>query len=187
MDRRFPWSGVVVGLLGAWLPGCTSDTADYFTEEIFGNINVQIVNNTPYRASFTFGTYNDLDRNGPGPVDVRQRRLEAHGVTEVIDVFCRRELAIGTQALVDRILATDSDETEDFDRDAFSDRVNFSSAPADDPAAALPTVGTANGVLTRLGVDFACNDTIIFTLQEDPNAPGGFRIDYILLHSAEPN
>lgn len=181
--HRFRRCLTATGIALSLMAGCSGDFSNYLTESLSGNINLQFVNNTHYRASFTYGSFNDLDRTGPGPVDVGQERLEANTVTSVVTVFCRRDFAVATQDLVDRIVETNSDQADGFDRDALNERVNFSSAPIDDPAAALPSAGTAKGVLVHVGVDFACNDTLIFTFNEDPNAPGGFRIDYVLLHS----
>ncbi len=113
----------------------------------------------------------------PGPVTIQQPRIEA-GQSTQFTLDCRRNVAIGTQELVRRIIDTDSDQNANFDNDAFDDVVHFSNAPANSPAAALPTVGTAEGREVLIGIDFSCNDLLIFTLEEDPNAPGGFRIDF---------
>ncbi len=156
-------------------------------EERNGTVEVLVINNTRYRASFTIGSYDAWDLDPPGRVDFEQRRIEAHTTEPVFQIDCKRNIAIGTQALVDRMLETDADDVTGFDLDAFGAQVNFSSAPIDSAAAALPTVGTAEGIEKLLGVDYACNDRLIFTFEEDSTAPGGFRIDFELLHVQEPN
>ncbi len=76
------------------------------------------------------------------------------------------------------MIATNADKTDTFDADAFDTVVHFSSAPSDSNAAALPTEGTALGREVLLGVDYSCADEIIFTFVQDPDAVGGFRIDF---------
>ena len=179
------WVAAAGALLLSLAAGC--DLIYNQIEERNGSVEVLIINNTPYRASLTIGSYDALDLDPPGDVDFEQRRIEAHTSESVFQIDCKRNIAIGTQALVDRMLDTDADDASGFDLDAFSARVNFSAAPADSAAAALPTVGTAEGVEKLLGVDYACGDRLIFTLEEDPAAPGGFRIDFELLHKQEFN
>ena len=150
------------------------------TAERTGNLTFDFVNNTRYRASFTFGVYDALDHT-PGGVSFNQTRLEAGLSAISTGTQCARNAVVGTQEFLDRVLATDADETDDFDPDAFSAVVNFSSAPADSDIAALPDVGTANGIELLLGVDYSCDDRIVFTFEEDPDAPGGFRIDFLVI------
>ena len=163
--------------LAAGLSSCTPRFVQNQTAELTGNITVQIINNTPFRASFTFGTYNPLDR-APGPVDMQQLRLEARATSEILTLGCDRSAVIGTDEFIERAVAVNADETDDFDADAFSARVSFSSAPADSPAAALPISGTLAGVEALLGVHFGCEDRVIFTIEVDAAAPDGFRIDF---------
>ncbi len=150
-----------------------------------GNLTFDFVNNTRYRASFSFGAFDALDR-GPGGVEFNQLRLEA-GLSAVATVTqCARNAVIGTQEFLDRVLATDADQTDDFDPDAFSIVVNFSSAPVDSATAGLPDIGTASGLELLLGIDYSCDDRVVFTFEEDPDAPGGFRIDFVVIQD-EPN
>lgn len=160
--------------------GCSTDFIANQTAERQGNITVQFINNTSFRAAYTFGTYDSLDRNPPGPVTLQQLRLEP-GTSTPVALLCRRNFAIGTQEMFDRIVDTDADEAANFDADAFDTTVHFSSAPADSDAAALPTEGTAAGRELLLGVDFQCDDRVLITFEQDPNAPGGFRIDFAVL------
>ncbi|MCH8806298.1 MAG: hypothetical protein IH986_09450 [Planctomycetes bacterium] len=150
-----------------------------------GNLTFDFVNNTRFRASFSFGTFDALDRS-PGNVGFEQMRLEAGLSASPTVAQCARNAVIGTQEFIDRVLATDSDQTDDFDADAFSTVVHFSSAPADSATAGLPDIGTATGLELLLGVDFSCDDRIVFTFEEDPDAPGGFRIDFVVIQD-EPN
>lgn len=168
--------GFALGLLAA-AAGCTPDLFDNLTKERTGNISVSFVNNTPYRAAFSYGTYDAWDRS-PGPVSLQQLRLAANSTSASTSVTCRRNLAIATPDFVERVIDTEADDTDTFDPDAFDTTVHFSSAPSDSDAAALPTAGTAEGIELLLGVDYSCADQVIFTFAEDPDRPGGFRIDY---------
>ncbi len=169
------------------LSGCGGDLVRYSTEEVNGDVNVQFINNTRFRAAFSYGTYDDLDRATPGEITLEQVRIEANEITSPNAINCARDLSIATQELVDRVIARRGDESSDFDADAFDSVVHFSAAAEDDPAAALPTVGTAVGVSLRIGVDFTCNDRVLVTFEEDPNSPGGFRVDYSVLVDEEPD
>jgi len=176
-------------ILGATLvslsAGCSGGLIANLTEERQGDITVLIINNTPYRASFSLGSYDALDRDPPGAVDFVQQRVEGHTTAAVITLQCKRNVALGTADLIQRARDTDEDEAADFDPDAFSENVNFSSAPADSDLAASPTAGYAEGREVLLGVDYSCGDQLIFTLEEDATAAGGFRVDFYLLPDEE--
>ena len=171
---------VFAGLTG----GCTGELLDNLIEEQTGDIAVVLINNTPHRAVFTLGAYDAWVRSPRVAPELSQQRLERMTSTAVV-IPCKRNTAIGTDALVEQIIRTETDLTPDFDADAFSAVVNFSSAAVDSTAAALPTEGTAEGIEVLLGVDYACGDQLIFTFEEDATATGGFRIDYTLLHAEE--
>jgi len=178
-SSRIVLSGVVAGLATSALSlvgGCPDTVLTNLTKERTGNISIQFINNTRYRAAFSYGTWDSWDRS-PGPVTLQQLRLPPHAISSVAQLPCRRNAAIGTQEFVQRVLDTKADQTGTFDADAFDDTVHFSSAPSDSDLAALPTAGWAEGVEKLLGVDYSCGDLLIFTFWEDPDAPGGFRID----------
>jgi hypothetical protein len=185
VSKSIGFVAVLVSILVVLTGGC-ADLIANLIEERSGNVTVVFINNTPYRAAFTFGTYDALDRDLPyGEVDLLQRRLEAMTSTASITLSCRRNLAIGTEEFVQRARDTEANLVPQFDDDAFDTVVHFSDAPIDSDAAALPTVGTAEGREVRLGVDYACGDELIFTLVEDASAPGGFAIEFRLLHSED--
>jgi hypothetical protein len=185
--REFPTAwGKLLPVLLALFGGCSGDLIFNLTEERTGNISVVFINDTDYRASFTFGSFDDLSRDPAfTQVDVQQRRLESNSSTPPISLGCQRDFAVATQRFVRRVIAVDADQQPDFDQDAFTASVSFSDAPSDSPAAALPTVGTAEGRIVRLGVDYSCNDQLLFTFEQDPNAAGGFRIDFSVIPDIE--
>lgn len=183
---RASLGGVLAGLTGLGA-SCSPELIANQTTRRQGHVSFQFVNNTPFRASFTYGSYDAFDRNPPGQPVLKQLRLEGRQTTAPEQVECRRNAVIGTQAFYDRIIATKGDLALNFDREAFSPVVHFSSADKDSDAAALPTEGTAEGIELLLGVDFACADRLIFTFEQDPAAPGGFRIDFSVLRDRDPN
>jgi hypothetical protein len=184
--RGFIRFGVgLVTVFSALNVGCTGDLVANLTETKSGNITLFFINNTPYRASFACGTYDALDRNPPGEVDFHQLLVEANTTTTPLTLACGRNAAVGTAALIARATDTGEPDSSGFDPDIFTPLVAFSSTAQDDPGAALPDAGTAEGIEVRLGVDYACGDDLYFTFVEDETAPGGFRVEYRLLHRDE--
>lgn len=178
--------GASIVLAGANV-SCNGDFVANLTEEASGNITVSFNNNTRFRAVFAFGSWNSLDRTPPGPVSLQQLRIEARQTVAPATLPCRRNFAIGTDELLQRVIDTNGTAAAGFDPDVFVSVVNFSSADANSDAATLPTAGTAAEFRALLGVDYKCGDRLIFTFQEDAAAPGGFRIDFELLPSEEPD
>lgn len=176
-------TALLVTLVATLTAGCTGDLIANLTEERGDDITAIFINNTAYRASFFVGSYDSLVRLPPGPIEWEQLRLEGMTSTEPIAFPCRSQLAIGTDELIQRALDTDVLDANEFDANVFSATVAFSSAPAGSPSASLPTIGTALGIEVQKGVDFGCADQLIFTFEEDDTAPGGFRVDYELLHT----
>lgn len=189
MKRSVLLAGLLTAALAAplLLGGCSSTFLLNQTKERTGTVNVQFVNTTPFTVLLTAGSWDALDLNPPGTISIQQSRLTANSTPAAVSLTCRRNVAVGTQALVDRVLATKTDETtSNFDTEAFGATVRFSSAAANTTATGLPTEGTAQGVEVLLGVNYSCGDTLIFTFVQDPDAEGGFRIDYELLRDKLP-
>lgn len=153
-------------------------------------IQIGFVNNTPFRAIFTFGAYEPLDRDTL-PLGFGQLRLEGNTSSAQIQQPCRKIFSVGGAELVR--LIRDNDQVPAIrasltDPEALVDGVNFSGAPANDPLAAAPTEGKAVGLEELNGADYTCVRTsiqqvtgtglLIFTFEQDASAPGGFRIDY---------
>jgi hypothetical protein len=85
------------------------------------------------------------------------------------------------------VIDTGADEDlNNFNPNIFSTQVYLSDASTESDAVELPTVGTAEGIEVRLGVDYSCDDLLIFTITDDPDAPGGFRIDFEVSQDADP-
>ncbi len=168
---------ILLALALGGVSGCLGTVYKNLTKERTGNVKLLFINNTQYRASFCYGSWDAWDRT-PGEATLQTLRLEAFTAGTPATVPCRRNTAVGSQDLYDRAVALKLDETTNFDLDAFDTTVHFSAAPVDSDTAALPTEGTAAGLEKLLGVDYSCEDTLIFTFNEDPAEPGGFRIDF---------
>ena len=171
------------------VPAATSD----FSRQLGGlptprAIQVGFVNNTPYRAIFTFGAYDQYDQETI-PTGFSQLRLEGNTSSAQVTQPCRQTFSVGGAELVRLLNENEDDPSIDItDRRALVGGVNFSGAPLGDPLEAEPTEGTAEGLVLLSGVDFTCARTdirdttgtglLIFTFEQDAAAPGGFRIDY---------
>ena len=175
---------VAAGLFST-LGGCFGDLAKHLTKERTGNITMVFVNETRYRAIFSYGTWDEWDRS-PGPVSLQQALLDPQIGNEPATLPCRRNAAIGTQPFIDRVIETNADEAlSTLIPEALNPEVRFSRATFSAGPDYLPTEGTAQGVELLLGVDFSCEDQIVFTFVEDPDADGGFRVDYEVIRDVD--
>lgn len=138
-----------------------------------GTILLGFVNNTPFRANFTFGSYDPTDQ-ATVPV-FSQIRIEGNTSAAQQTQACRRTFSLGGAEL-ERLIRFQKLQVND--APVLHEDVFFSSAPAADPLAAAPTEGTAQQRVLLDGVDFTCSGLLMFVFVQDAGAPGGFRIDY---------
>lgn len=164
-----------------------------------GRVQVVFINNTPYQAVFTFGTYSPADQTFPP--EFGQFVLDASGTTllagassDVVPLACARVLSLGSPDLLASLRetepATPLDEgalvagVEFFERDS-------TGTTAKAAAGSLPTitqnaeasVGGAAPFEARLGVDFPCGSLLIVRFELDDAASTQFRIDFELIPS----
>lgn len=146
-----------------------------------GDINVMFINNTPFRAIFTYGVY-DPQNTTFGPefeqftVDPDpDLRLEGNSESEVATFTCGRAFSIGGEELIDRVRAANEDA--ELDAEALEPGITFSDRPLDDPEAGQPTAGRAPEVVTLQGAQFPCDALLIYTFEVDPAQASGFRVD----------
>jgi hypothetical protein len=151
-------------------------------------IQVGFINNTPYRAIFTYGAYDQLDKETL-PTGFGQLRLEGNTASAQVAQPCRSTFSVGGDELI-RLLNENEQEPSITISDprALVRGIYFSSAPLGDPLEAEPTEGTAEGLVVLNGVDFSCRrenirDTtgsglLLVTFEVDPGTAGGFRIDF---------
>lgn len=173
-------------LLNAWAPA--SDFVAGQVDPVPRAIQVGFINNTPYRAIFTYGAYDQLDQESI-PTAFGQLRLEGNTASAQVAQPCRETFSVGGDELIRLLEANQNSSSINItDPRALVRGVYFSNAPLGDPLEAEPTEGTADGRLVLNGIDFSCRRTnieastgtglLLFTFVQDAAAPGGFRIDY---------
>lgn len=145
-----------------------------------GNAQVLFINNTPFRAIFTFGAYDDLDRDTVPTLrqfssSTTTANLEGDSQTSLIAIQCSRVFSIGGEGLLARVQENLAEDQ--FNDDALVSGINFSSAPVDDEMADEPTEGTALPVDLLIGVDFECGSMVIFRLEVNDLGPEEFQVD----------
>ena len=146
-----------------------------------GSIQVGFINETPYRAIFTYGTYDpqNLDQDGsvsftPGVgqffVDAdAANRLEGNSSSDVVTFDCGRALSLGGDQLIALIVENDLDGG--LDPTALQPGIAFSGKPIDDPEGDQPTAGTAAAVVTLQGAEYQCESLLIYTFKLDAGRP----------------
>lgn len=151
-------------------------------------LRIAFINNTNFRAIFTFGSYDQLNQETV-PTNIGQVRLEANSTSTTFTQPCRRTFSVGGAELIRLIKENrNSPQVNIIDERALVVGVNFSGAALGDPLEAEPTEGTADGSVKLVGVDYTCARTdirqqtgtglLVFTFEPDAGATGGFRIDY---------
>jgi len=146
-----------------------------------GNIMVQFENRTPFRAIFTYGSYDPQNQQfGPQfgqffASTTTSQRLEGNTISPVFTFDCGRAFSLGGQQLIEYIRKNNL--TQDTDPEALVPGITFSDRPVDDPEAEAPTAGRADPVTNLQGVDYPCDALLIYTLNLDDTQPSGFRID----------
>ncbi len=154
-----------------------------------GNVEVSFINNTPHRAIFTYGTYNNTDQfsqpvaqqfSGSGTT------LEGEAVASIVSLPCDRVFSIGDSELL-RLLAENGPTGQDLDPEALVQGVAFSSAALGEEDAGIATEGFAPAVRALLGVDFPCGSILIIRFEEDDIGEAPFRADFEVIPPADPN
>ena len=189
------------GIRAAWLvpglmlfPGCVADSSN-LTAPLGGDIagsrgqvRIVFINNTPFRAVFTFGTYDQTDPSSEP--DFSQFGHDPAGLvlegdsTSPVGVFnCARVFSIGGP----RLLALIADNLPDAPvaDEALIEGVEFFTIPVDNSGAALAPVsqGKSPPFEALLGVDFPCNALLIVRLEIDDLGREPFRIAFELIPS----
>jgi hypothetical protein len=154
-----------------------------------GNTEVVFINNTPFRAIFTFGAYDQLDRNTQPAL--RQfssasatLNLEGNTQSDTLQVRCSRVYAIGTEGLITRVEA--NLDPASYDLDALVEGVRFSSAAVGDEMADEATEGMAAAHEARIGADFECGALLIYRLEVNDAGPEPFAVELTVI-PAESN
>jgi len=188
--------GVLTALLLS-LAGCTGDFANLFaslggdTVGGRGRVQVLFLNNTPYRAVLTFGTYDQTDPTfAPDfrqfTVDNTDLELGPDGASGIGLLDCARVFSIGGSRLLTLIAAgTDSATASP---SALVHGVEFFEIPEDtDPTDDVTPDPISHGLAAPfealLGVDFPCGALLIVNLELNDAGPQPFRVDFRVIPS----
>ncbi|MCK4658041.1 MAG: hypothetical protein KAV82_00835 [Phycisphaerae bacterium] len=149
-----------------------------------GQFRYLVINNTPYRAMFTIGAYDDLDQHTQPQFeqfgnDPDGRVLEGNSTTPTFTFNCARVFAIGTSELLAVIEGNVADDQ--VDPVAAVPGVYFTDGELGSEEGAEPARGGAPAFEARLGVDFVCENLLIIRLEIDDVGPDAFRIDFEVL------
>ena len=190
MIRRAATVVSFAGLL-PFAAGCDVDTLSNRTASFGGDIAGQrgqfryvVINNTPYRAIFTAGAYDDLDQNTrpqsgnstDGSFGLTLEENFADGsISDTFTPNCARVFAVGTPSLLGLIEDNLADAA--VDPDALIEGVLFFTGDLDSEEGAH-VVGEAPPMEKRLGVDFVCSSFLIIRLEIDDVGPDPFRVDF---------
>ncbi len=190
MTRLLAAASVLVGV------GCTADTFKNQTASLGGdtagspgNIRVLFINNTPFRAIFTYGTYNNADQFDQP--DARQfvgnvggTTLEGNTSASAVTVSCDRVFSVGDTELL-RLIDENVDDDGGLDADALLPAVAFSAAALGEADASVATEGYAPAVRALLGVDFSCGSILVIRLEQADVGPAPFRADFEVIPPRE--
>jgi len=182
------------------LPGCgvnSSNLTAPFGGDVAGSrgqVQIVFINNTPFRAVFTFATYDQTDLSSKpdfrqfsndqfglileGDSTIVIRSLEAEPGLECGRVFSiggPRMLALIAENLPDAPIASE----------ALIEGVEFFRVEATTGDAVLAPVsqGKSPPFEALLGVDFPCNALLIIRFEIDDLGPAPFRVDFELIPS----
>lgn len=153
-----------------------------------GTIRVLIENNTPFRAIFTYGTFDNTDERST-PVFAQfspdsqfippntQATLEGFSNSGVVELPCARVFSVGSRSLINLIEKNPGPRAEEIDEAGLVDGVGFSDADLGSDAEATTNQGFARGFETLLGVDFNCGSLLHVTLEFNDAGPDNFVVD----------
>ncbi len=150
-----------------------------------GSVQLLFINNTPFRAVFTAGTYDQLDsasqpdflQFGPDDGDIT---FDGGTSSEILSVDCGRVFAIGSPKLHDLIEMNLPDAPRN--ENALVAGVSFIEPPDGESGEPVER-GAAPAFEALLGVDFPCNSLLILRLETDDLGPDPFRIAFELIPS----
>lgn len=148
-----------------------------------GTIQVVFLNNTPHRAVFTYGTFDQLDSDSR-PDFVQFLRDEApmlngNSTSTIVTLDCGRVFSIGSPQLLN--LIAENLPNAQRSEDALVSGVEFVD-PAEDGGRPV-LIGTSPAFEALLGVDFPCNSLLVLRFEFDDAHPGQFRADFEVLIS----
>jgi hypothetical protein len=151
-----------------------------------GKVQIVFINNTLYRAAFTFGTYDQTDPSSKPNFhqfsnDPAGLVLEGGKTSLIGPLDCARVFSIGGPRMLALIHKNLPDAT--VAQEAMIESVEFFSVLGDGSGAAPVSQGKAPPFEALLGVDFPCNALLIVHYEIDDLGPSPFRVDFELIPS----
>lgn len=176
------------------LPALLNNTASLGGDTVGGRANLQVavINNTPWRAIFTIGTYDPLYQ--PFAPRFRQFWNDPTTATNRLDAFtqsdtvtfnqCGRAVGVGNEELIDHILKNDTSAQQVTESSALRPLTNSVTGDpmagvlfVDETDATLAPRAWSRGIRTLQGSEYLCGSLLIYTFEPDESQPGGVRID----------
>lgn len=153
-----------------------------------GRIRVVIENNTPFRAIFTTGAFDNTDERStpiffqfsPDSQLIGQNSaatLENNTDSGVLVLPCARVFSVGSRSLINLINENPGPFVNLIDQAALIDGVGFSSDGLGTDQGAVPREGFAAGFEALLGVDFNCGSLLHVTLEIADSGPNRFVVE----------
>jgi hypothetical protein len=169
-------------------PGAGEQAGAPINSGLRGTIQVEFENLTPFRAIFTYGTFDNTDeRSTPAFFQFSAdsqfvppgtpATLEGLAQEGPIDLPCARIFSVGSRSLINLIAKNPGPTPDLIDEPALLDGVGFSDAELGTPGESDPDQGYAAGFEARLGVDFECGDLLSISLDFNDQDANNFRVD----------
>ncbi len=157
-----------------------------------GTVRILFINNTPYRAAFTYGTYDQLDQTsepsfGQFASQSTGRTLEPNSESSLAStefgsfLSCGRAFGVGTPTLIG--LINTNIESDGIETSALVDGVEFFEVV--EGSEQITSRGKAAALETLIGLEFACEALLIVRLEINDAGPEPFRIDFEIVPSGE--
>jgi hypothetical protein len=168
--------------------GAFSPAGAPLTSGLRGTFRVVIENNTPFRAIFTYGAFDNTDeRTSPAFFQFSPNtQVVAPGATAtlegdtnsgVITLPCARVFSMGSRSLINLIEENPGGLTDQIDREGLIDGIGFADAPLTASSAGIPNQGFAAGFEALLGVDFNCGSLLLASLEFNETGANRFRVN----------
>ncbi len=170
------------------LPGAGERAGAPINSGLRGTIQVEFENRTPFRAIFTYGTFDNTDeRTTPAflqfSADSRfippgtPATLEGLAEEGPIDLPCARVFSVGSRSLINLIAKNPGPTPEVIDESGLLDGAGFSDGELGTPGESDPDQGFAAGFEARIGVDFECGDLLSVSLDFNDQDANNFRVE----------
>ncbi len=158
------------------------------TSGLRGTFRVFIENNTPFRAIFTYGSFDNTDeRTTPAFFQFTPNSqivapgssvtLEGNTNSGVVTFPCARVFSMGSRSLISLVQENPGTFATQIEQDGLIDGIGFSDIPPNADVAAQPNQGFAAGYEARLGADFNCGSLLVLSLEFNETGANRFRVN----------